>query len=107
MIATLRGREQFAAFASAQRFRSATLSLRVTPSLDPGYPRVGYAIGRSVGNSVVRNRLRRRMRAIFAAEELQLDPSRAYLVVATIKTTSLTFSELKNAISEIMRMAQQ
>ena len=105
MIATLRGRDQFAAFAQAQNIRVGPLSMRVTRSLRPGVPTVGYAIGRSVGGAVVRNRLRRRLRARIGSEAGRLHPNCAYLLSARPGAGKLDADAISLSVSEMVTKA--
>ena len=96
MIARVRRRTQFRAFTSpvSRRRRRGPLSIVAAPSVDPGVPRVAYAIGRSVGNAVERNRLRRRLRSALPSVESRLRPDRAYLIGASKGAQSLTYREI-------------
>jgi ribonuclease P protein component len=72
--------------------------MAAVPSLEPGVPRVGYAIGRGVGPAVSRNRLRRRLRHAMAGLGDHLDPDRAYLIGAAKGATTLTHSDLASIL---------
>ncbi len=71
------------------------------PSLDPGVPRVAYAVGRGVGPAVQRNRLRRRLRSALVALEPRLGTDRAYLVGATKGANRLTYREITAHLDEL------
>ena len=102
MIARLRGRQQFAAFAGTRAIRSGRISVRVAPAIRPGVPAVGFAIGRGVGPAVVRNQLRRRLRALLHVHRNSLDTAAAYLV-SVHGVGNLTMGDLDNALSAILR----
>ena len=55
-------------------------------------PEVGVVAGKKVGNAVQRNRAKRRMRE--AAARLRLDPSSAYIFIASPEVTEVAFDEL-------------
>jgi ribonuclease P protein component len=65
---------------------------------------VAYALGKKLGGAVVRNRLRRRLRAIVAADGIELSPG-AYLVSAGPGATKLSFDELRVAMGHALRGA--
>jgi len=102
VTARIRRSAQFRAFAGGTRRRRGPLSLTVAPSLEPGVPRVGYAISRAVGNAVERNRLRRRLRHAMAELTPRLDPQSAYLIAAAKGACELTFGELVRLLAGLV-----
>ena len=79
--------------------------MRITHSLRPGIPTVGYAIGRPVGGAVVRNRLRRRLRARISSEADRLHPNCAYLVSARPGAGQLDSATISLSVSKMVTMA--
>ncbi len=75
--------------------------LTAAPSLEPGVPRVGYAISRAVGTAVARNRLRRRLRQAAGVVAPRLDPNRAYLIAAAKGAIDLTYREIEAAVAHL------
>ncbi len=70
--------------------------------VEPGPPRVAYAIGRPVGNAVERNRLRRRLRAVVADHAHLLRDDTAYLLGAAPRATAMTQAELAGAVAVLL-----
>jgi len=71
------------------------------PSVDPGVPRVAYAIGRTVGSAVTRNRLRRRLRSAVREVGAGLDSATAYLIGASKGASDLTYREIVALVSTL------
>jgi ribonuclease P protein component len=103
VTARIRRGAQFGTFAAGTRRRRGPLAMTAAPSLDPGVPRIGYAIGRATGPAVVRNRLRRRLRAAAAAAGPNFDDTQAYLISATKGATSLTYREIEASVATLAR----
>jgi ribonuclease P protein component len=61
---------------------------------DTATPHVGFVAGKNVGNAVQRNRAKRRLRE--AANEVDLEPNTAYVVVASPDVLGVQFDELVN-----------
>jgi ribonuclease P protein component len=97
----IRRSAQFRAFAGGTRRRRGPLTMTAAASLEPGVPRVGYAIGRGVGTAVARNRLRRRLRHATAELTPALDSEGAYLIGAAKGADLLTYREICAALSEL------
>ena len=102
MTASIRRSAQFGAFAGGAWTRRGPLTMTTAPSLEPGVPRVGYAISRGVGTAVARNRLRRRLRHAVVELAPRLDPECAYLIGATKGATELTYREIASLLGELV-----
>ena len=63
---------------------------------------MAFTIGRRVGPAVVRNRLRRRLRMLMRQAAPHLRPG-AYMIGASPEATSLSFSELEDLVSRIIK----
>ena len=88
----------------AVRGRSGPISVGFVPQPTWLRSEVAYAVGRKVGGAVVRNRLRRRMRAVLADKAEHL-PVGAYLVRCGPESPSLTFEQLKEAMTQALEKA--
>jgi ribonuclease P protein component len=93
------------------RFRSSStagssgpLRVKFVQQISWSRAEVAYALGKKLGGAVVRNRLRRRLRAIVAADGIELSPG-AYLVSAGPGATKLSFDELRVAMGHALRGA--
>ena len=89
---------------SSSRGRSGPLSVAFVANSSWSGAEVAYAINRRVGIAVVRNRLRRRLKAIMAELGPSL-PTGAYVVRTGPEGPSLSFEELKVAMSQAVEKA--
>jgi ribonuclease P protein component len=103
LIWRVRGQSSFRALARGRRRRVGILEVRsavIGPNVEP--PRVAFSVGRSVGDAVTRNRVRRQLRAAVREHRRNLAPGTAYLVRATPGAADARYSELSNALREIL-----
>jgi ribonuclease P protein component len=105
LIRRVRGRATFAALAGAERHARDSITVRCIPGGTPTPPRVAYGVGRAVGGAVARNRVRRRLRAALGECEAQLVPGAAYLVSAGREVLTMPFSQLVDALGQLLRSA--
>jgi len=78
----------------------------VSQDSDASTTRVAYAVGRSVGTAVQRNRVRRRLREVLRIRDAASRmPASTYLFICRPLSTSLTFSELADAVDRLLAAA--
>ena len=82
------------------------LVVYVAPN-EQDYVRVGITVSRRVGNAVVRNRVRRRVREALRARVQQLTQGTDVLVIARPALAHAGWSELCNALDEVLRRSTQ
>jgi ribonuclease P protein component len=94
-----------AAFARLRRptGRAAVGPIRVRYVADGESVHVAFAIGRSVGHAVVRNRLRRRLREILRGSTDEVLPPGLYLIHATPEAADLSYQELTDVVTRVLR----
>lgn len=104
-LGSIRSRQTFADLRKrAERGRAGPISIRFVAEPEWKRSEVAFAVGRQVGSAVVRNRLRRQMRAVLAEQAGGL-PRGAYLVRCAPGGPSLTFEQLKEAMSNALEKA--
>ncbi|PWH19183.1 MAG: ribonuclease P protein component [Ardenticatenia bacterium] len=69
------------------------------------YSRFGFAASRRIGKAVVRNRARRRMREIIRVNMSAIAPGWDVVLIARPALLQATYSELRDAICELLRRA--
>jgi ribonuclease P protein component len=95
-------RDIFEALRGGRRQRLGPLTVTWVPGDPAEPPRVAFSIGRRVGDAVVRNRLRRRLRMLMRQAAPRMK-SGAYLVGVAPEAGALSFHELEDLVTQIMK----
>lgn len=86
-------------YRTGRRRGSGGLTVFLAPGRSP-VPEVGVVAGRKVGNAVKRNKAKRRLRE--AARRVDLEPTTAYVLVASPDVLAVSFSELVASLSSLV-----
>ena len=65
--------------------------------------RLGITVSTKVGGAVVRNRVRRRMKEIYRLSESKMKTGFDIVVVARVKSSHVSFSELQTAMLSLFK----
>jgi ribonuclease P protein component len=107
LIRRVRGHDTFRELARTPSRRRGALGARLLPGDASDPPAVAFAIPRAVGGAVERNRLRRRLRATLRELEPELEPGGRYLVSAGPAVSRMSPTELRSALSEVLRAVRE
>jgi len=79
------------------------LVMYVAPSAQ-NFTRIGICVGKSIGNAVKRNRVKRRLREILRSINFLCKPADC-VIIARKTTIDAGFSDLKNAVLSLLKIA--